>query len=419
MKKKITTILLTFAIAIAGINAPADKVNAETKEAKTTTSETPAETVAPTATPAPVIGDVRGDSDDTYEIYNGTGWEKLVSYGNGMYYDWSGGSFRKITVPRYDPSSGRNTSDTKWEKPAIGAYRGNNDPYDTEIYTENGWKKVEWKIGECWGNLRYTIYGWLSFNDERYDEAIEAQIEAAKAEKAKKPHDIRIDVRDKSREENTTMLKDGGTAEITKGFDAKLSFKATGDASPNWTSSNPEVVAITKTTQNKDKKTAVLTGKNYGTSVVTAEYNGSKISITIKVMKNEYKGSCSGIENHTYRQKNKGLSHKCKNFAEVKYNKKGNLVIKYTHKTYKWKNRKEKRKIVYKGKPQVIINDAKGKKVIDNHFGKFKMTVSPNKPNGKFTVTIPKKYLKKPLDLRNCSYSIFILGKYADNNVRK
>lgn len=406
MKKKITTILLTFAIAITGINTPADRVNAETSEARTTaesTSETPTETVAPTATPAPVIGDVRGNSDDTYEIYNGTGWEKLVP--NDGYYDWSGGSL-------YKGKDG-------WEKPTIGASRGNNWPYNAEIYTENGWQKKVWKIGDCVGNLRYTIYGWLSFNDERYDEAIEAQIEAAKAEKAKKPHDIRIDVRDKSREENTTMLKDGGTAEITKGFDTKLSFKATGDTAPNWTSSNPEVVAITKTTQNKDKKTAVLTGKNYGTSVVTAEYNGSKISITIKVMKNEYKGSCSGIENHTYRQKNKGLSHKCKNYAEVKYNKKGNLVIKYTHKTYKWKNRKEKRKIVYKGKPQIIINDAKGKKVIDNHFGKFKMTVSPNKPNGKFTVTIPKKYLKKPLDLRNCSYSIFILGKYADNNVRK
>lgn len=404
MKKKITTVLLTFAIAITGINTPADKVNAETKEAKTTTSET--ETVAPTATPAPVIGDVRGNSDDTYEIYNGTGWEKLVRYGDSIYYDWSGGSV-------YQYNGG-------WAEPPIGSGRNIGGGLDTmETYTENGWQKKVWKIGDCVGNMRYTIYGWLSFDDERYDEAIEAQIAAAKAEKAKKPHDIRIDVRDKSREENTTMLKDGGMAEITKGFDTKLSFKATGDTAPNWTSSNPEVVAITKTTQNKDKKTAVLTGKNYGTSVVTAEYNGSKISITIKVMKNEYKGSCNGIENHTYRQKNKGLSHKCKNYAEVKYNKKGNLVIKYTHKTYKWKNRKEKRKIVYKGKPQVIINDAKGKKVIDNHFGKFKMTVSPKKPNGKFTVTIPKKYLKKPLDLRNCSYSIFILGKYADNNVRK
>lgn len=419
MKKKITTILLTFAIAITGINTPADQVNAETKEAKTTaeaTSETPAETVAPTATPTPVIGDVRGDSDDTYEIYNGTGWEKLVSYGNGMYYDWSGGSFRKITVPRYDPSSGRNTSDTKWEKPAIGAYRGNNDPYDTEIYTENGWKKVEWKIGECWGNLRYTIYGWMSCNDERYAEAMEAEGAAAAAERAKKPHDIRIGIINESREEKTTMLEDGDTAEITKGFDTELSFKATGDASPNWTSSNPEAVAITKTTQNKDKKTAVLTGKNYGTSVVTAEYNGSKISITIKVMKNERRydektrdWGCSG--------KKKTMEYTADCSAVVSYDKKGNLVVKYTEKNFKWKKSKAKSKIVFKGLC-ITMSDEKGKTVFNNEVKNFRMTVHPKKKTASVTVKVKRKYLKKKKtqDLRKCS---FMTMKRVGKTVKK
>lgn len=47
MKKRITTILLTFAIAITGINAPANKANAET------TTETATETPTATPTPAP------------------------------------------------------------------------------------------------------------------------------------------------------------------------------------------------------------------------------------------------------------------------------------------------------------------------------------------------------------------------------
>lgn len=396
MKKRITTILLTFAIAITGINAPADKANAETTTE--TTVEAPSETTAPTATPAPVTGDIRGNYTDGYEIYNGTEWEKLVR--NGVYYDWSGGSLR----------NGANG----WGKPPVGAYRGNT-PDTYEKYTEEGWKKVEWKLGDMWHNeLIYTPTGWKPVNDESIREVNEAH----EAEEAKKPHDIRIGKIDYSGGEKTTRVDDGGTVEVTKDFSIEISFQAKGNASMNWTSSNPEVVTITNIGQNGDKKTAVLNGKNYGSSVITMECNGYKASITANVMKNEYKGTC-GAGTHEFYRKNKGLSHKYKGFAEVKYNKKGNLVIKYTHKTYKWKNRKEKGKIVYKGRSQVKIKDIKDKKVFSRYLGKFKITVSPKKPNATFTITIPKKYLKKTLDLRNCSYSVGITGKYCNYYVKK
>lgn len=382
MKKRITTILLTFAIAITGINAPADKANAETSEAKTSAEAT---TETPTATPAPVTGDIRGNYQDGYEIYNGTEWEKLVR--NGVYYDWSGGSL-------YNGANG-------WKKPTVGAYRGDNQPYDTEVYTENGWKKVEWKIGDCWGSLEYTIYGWLPLGDERLDDARKAQIAAGKAEEAKKPHDIRIGTFNRRNGEYTMRLEDGDTTEITKGFDTELSFKATGDASPNWTSSNPDVVTIAKTTQNKDKKTAVLTGKNYGTSVVTAEYNGYKISITVKVMKNEYKSNEEARGQGYYGKRR--MEYDAKSSMKISYNKKGNLVIKYTEKNFKRKNWKAKAKIVYKD--VYVIIRGEGKKIVDRNMKNFRLTVSPKKKTAGCTITIPKKYLKKKtVDLRKCSY---------------
>lgn len=404
MKKRITTILLTFAIAITGINAPADKANAETKEAKTTT-ETTAE--APTATPAPVTGDIRGNYTDGYEIYNGTEWEKLVR--NGIYYDWSGGSL-------YHGGNG-------WEKPGVGEYRG--DTPDTfEKYTEDGWKKVEWKLGDRWHNeLIYTPTGWKPVNDESIREANEAVEAKRKDEEAKKPRDIRINTRvNLISEENTTRLEDGDTTEITKGFDTEISFKATGDTSPNWTSSNPDAVTIAKTTQNKDRKTAVLTGKNYGTSVVTAEYNGYKMSITVKVMKNEYKrNEPDSTGGSTYvKKKERGLSHVREVFVTAKYNKKGNLVVTYTEKTSKWKNPKDKRKIVYKGKPYVSMKDENGKTVVKRYVGKFKMTLSPKKKTGKFTFTVPKKYLKKKsVDLRKCKFFVYAYGKYSKDKIAK
>lgn len=411
MKKRITTILLTFAIAITGINTPAEKVNAETKETKTTTenaTEAPSETTAPTATPTPVTGEVRGNSDDTYEIYNGTGWEKLVRYEDSIYYDWSGGSFRHIG--------------NEWLKPFVGVYRGNT-PDTREKYTENGWEKIVWKMWDTCGNLMLTPTGWRYQYDEdvrlEYNEAKRKEMEA---EAAKKPHDIRINTRiNLVSEENTTRLEDGDTTEITKGFDTEISFKATGDVSPNWTSSNTDAVTIAKTTQNKDKKTAVLTGKNYGTSVVTAEYNGYKISVTVRVMKNEYKSNTPDLTGGAryYKKKEKGLSHRSAVFITAKYNKKGNLVVTYTEKTSKWKNPKDKRKIVYKGKPHVDIEDENGKTVVKRNVGKFKMTLSPKKKTGKFTVTVPKKYLKKKsVDLRKCDFFV-VTGKYSKSKIVK
>lgn len=336
MKKRITTILLTFAIAITGINTPTEKVNAETSEAKTsaeTTAEAPSETTAPTQTSTP--------------------------------------------APTRTPA-----------------------------------------IGECRGDLTYTPYGWMSNNDERLNDILMA---AEAAEEAKKPHDIRIGKIDYSREEKTTRIDDGDTVEVTKDFSIEISFQAKGNASLNWTSSNQEAVTVTNIRQNGDKKTAVLNGKNYGSSVITMECNGYKASIMANVMKNEYKGTCFGLRTDTFSGKNKGLSHKGENFAEVKYNSKGNLVIKYTHKTHKWKNRKEKRKIVYKGRSHVTINEIKGKskRVLNRYCGKFKITVSPKKPNATFTITIPKKYLKKTLDLRYCSYGVGITGKYCKEYVKK
>lgn len=361
MKKKITTILLTFAIAITGINTPADKVNAETSKARTTqaTAEAPAETTAPTPTVAP--------------------------------------------TPTITPS--------------IGAYRNWGDPEKMEIYTENGWEKVEWKMWDTCGNLTLTPTGWkYSYDNEVIRERNEAKMKEMEAEEAKKPHDIRIGIINESREENTTMLEDGDTAEITKGFDTELSFKATGDASPNWTSSNPEAVAITKTTQNKDKKTAVLTGKNYGTSVVTAEYNGYKISITIKVMKNERRydektrdWGCSG--------KKKTMEYTADCSAVVSYDKKGNLVVKYTEKNFKWKKSKAKSKIVFKGLC-ITMSDEKGKTVFNNEVKNFRMTVHPKKKTASVTVKVKRKYLKKKKtqDLRKCS---FMTMKRVGKTVKK
>lgn len=419
MKKRITTILLTFAIAITGINTPADKANAETSEAKTTaesTSETPSETTVPTATKTPsatpipgcrigaVVYDVNGQKTINTE-------EGPKPYTDELYFSY-------WPLPTQMPTA----TPAPTRTPVIGEYRGNNQPYDTEIYTENGWKKVEWKIGDCWaGRLWYTSTGWKPDSPEVSKEINEARMAAEAAEAAKKPHDIRIGKIDYSREEKTTRVDDGGTVEVTKDFSIEISFQAKGNASLNWTSSNPEVVTVTNIRQNGDKKTAVLNGKNYGSSVITMECNGYKASITANVMKNEYKGTCFGLRTDTFSGKNKGLSHKGENFAEVKYNSKGNLVIKYTHKTHKWKNRKEKRKIVYKGRSHVTINEIKGKskRVLNRYCGKFKITVSPKKPNATFTITIPKKYLKKTLDLRYCSYGVGITGKYCKEYVKK
>lgn len=408
MKKRITTILLTFAIAITGINAPADKANAET------TAEAPSETTVPTsiktpsATPIPGWGiGATGVDENGQEIINTE--EGPKPYTDELYFSY-------WPLPTQMPTA----TPAPTRTPAIGAYRGDWDnPETMEKYTENGWEKIVWKMWDTCGNLMLTPTGWrYQYDDDVIDEYNKAALAAEAAEEAKKPHDIRIGKIDYSRGEKTTRVDDGGTVEVTKDFSIEISFQAKGNASMNWTSSNPEVVTITNIRQNGDKKTAVLNGKNYGSSVIIMECNGYKASITANVMKNEYKGTC-GAGTHEFYQKNKGLSHKYKGFAEVKYNKKGNLVIKYTHKTYKWKNRKEKGKIVYKGRSQVKINDIKDKKVFNRYLGKFKITVSPKKPNATFTITIPKKYLKKTLDLRNCSYGVGITGKYCKYYVKK
>lgn len=382
MKKRITTILLTFAIAITGINAPADKANAET------TTENATE--APTATPAPVTGDVRGNSDDTYEIYNGTGWEKLVRYGDSIYYNWSGGSLYK--------------NNGGWIKAPIGTTINMGDEPETmERYTENGWEKIVWKMWDTCGNLILTPTGWRNrYDEDVIDEYNKAALAAEAAEAAKKLHDIRINTMVNPQSEgNFTRLEDGDTTEITKGFDTEISFKATGDTSPNWTSSNPDAVTIAKTTQNKDRKTAILTGKNYGTSVVTAEYNGYKMSITVKVMKNEYKSNEEARGQGYYGKRR--MEYDAKSSMKVSYNKKGNLVIKYTEKNFKRKNWKAKAKIVYKD--VYVIIRGEGKKIVDRNMKNFRLTVSPKKKTAGCTITIPKKYLKKKtVDLRKCSY---------------
>lgn len=213
---------------------------------------------------------------------------------------------------------------------------------------------------------------------------------------------------------------DGETAKITKGFDSEISCYAYGEAVAKWTSSNPEVISIKRTRQDMDKKTAILTGKNYGKSVVTVECAGYKGSVVITVVKNEYKGKpIHTRESMWYYGKDKGMSHE-QEFGPitVKYNKKGKLVIKYTEKKCKWKNPKERAKIVYKGGIYVSIKDKHGKKVIDRTVGNFKMTWSPKKPNASLTFTVPKKYLKKKLvDLRKCTYWVCTNGGNANHKV--
>lgn len=320
MKRRITTVLLTFAIAITGINTPAGKVNAETKDVKTTsqtTAEAPAETVAPTATPAPT----------------------------------------PTVVPTPAPT----------RAPVIGERRGDLDlPETMEIYTENGWEKIVWKMWDTCGDLILTPTGW-------HEEVV--------------PDDISINTNADHVKGNTTDLDDGDTAEITKGFDTELSFKMKGDATPNWTSSNPEVVTIAKTKQNKDWKIAVLTGKNYGTSVVTAEYNGFKvISITIKVMKNEYR--------------EKYATQRAEASMVVSYNKKGNLVIKLKH---IFKDPKLKEQLSYKS-VNPFIRDEKNKKLILRKQKNFRLQVSLKKKISKRTIIVKKKDLKKKTqDLRKCN----------------
>lgn len=198
--------------------------------------------------------------------------------------------------------------------------------------------------------------------------------------------------------------------EITKGFKTKLRLFRTTEVD-NWTSSNPDVISIIKTEDSDYGSIVVVEAKKYGKSTLTAEHAGYTTKIILKSAKNQ--DACYSFPAYCYNRKNKKLFD-INQFASVKYDKKGNIVVKFGEEITKWTKlgKKELRKdpkrheVSNSIKMSIICN---GKKVVKNYEKSVKKTkfLTLKKPKYTYTVIIPKKYIKKKnMDLRKCHYDV-------------
>lgn len=342
MKEKITTILLTLAIAITGINTPAYKANAETKEAKTTAetaTEAPSETTVPTAIPASTM--------------------------------------KPAATVRPAPT-----------QPAIGTLATANGGI-TIIYTEDGWKTYS------------------------------TPAPSTTPEPTKKPEKPFIII--KGSDGCYNLDAKNKKTEITKGFKRDVWY--CGD---KLKSSNTKVVSVEEKGIDETepsylvRKKATLTAKKYGTVTLTTEYGGQKASMKVKVCKNVYKGKNDNefkTESKSLEARESRLPYRvlCK-FKDgpitVKYDKKGNLVVKYTIINHSFTKVGKRAKMECHFFNMQVNIEYKGKKVIDRKLEKKKdefVPISPKKPIASVTYTVPKKYLKtKKMDLRQCLFNISV-----------
>lgn len=79
----------------------------------------------------------------------------------------------------------------------------------------------------------------------------------------------------------------GSTFSITKGFTETIrlnSYKGT----VKWTTDNPKVITVKTKPISKKVQKCTVKGKKYGKATLTAEYNGQKTIMKIKVVKNQY-----------------------------------------------------------------------------------------------------------------------------------
>lgn len=349
MKKRLTIIFVTLALAITGITISADKAKAETASAHT---EAPTMTSAPMA--EPVIGQKRGDTPDTYEVYTENGWEKVV---------WKIGDV--------------------WLKDADGMMKET----PVLIYTPTGWKPYDEGVGEV--------------NRFLYPEPTDAPMEVEWVEVEREGSFLSCPVKD--------------VIEITKGFKSELRIDGDGITEVDWTSSNPDVISIIKTGNTDYGFSVVVEAKKYGKSTLTAKYAGYTTKIILKSAKNQY--VCYSRPQYWDAVGETILT--TNQFASVKYDKKGNIVVKFGQELTKWTKfgkkylRQNPKKCHASNsiKMSIICN---GKKVVKNYEKRVKKIkfCTLKKPKCTYTVIIPKKYIKKKnMDLRKCDYDVELFTK--------
>lgn len=135
----------------------------------------------------------------------------------------------------------------------------------------------------------------------------------------------------------TSSSVNGAALPVTKGCSEEvtlLGYNLKREKNPvNWAIGNTNIAEIATIKTNKKGKSsiAVIKGKKYGKTTLTAEYGGQKTTITIKIVKNEYsaKPRKSGILSPT----GKGYSTigKC-GMISMYFDKKGNIIYKYYQK---------------------------------------------------------------------------------------
>ncbi len=171
--------------------------------------------------------------------------------------------------------------------------------------------------------------------DVKPDEGSTAKPEEPE-EPTEKPH-CRMGIKVDRYRYKTSSSVNGAALPVTKGRSEEvtlLGYNLKREKNPvNWAIGNTNIAEITTIKTNKKGKSsiAVIKGKKYGKTTLTAEYGGQKTTITIKIVKNEYsaKPRKSGILSPT----GKGYSTigKC-GMISMYFDKKGNIIYKYYQK---------------------------------------------------------------------------------------
>ena len=205
------------------------------------------------------------------------------------------------------------------------------------------------------------------------------------------------------------------TIAITKGFETKIELPVYAREGIKWTSSNPDVISVKST---GDDGIATLKAKKYGKAVLTAEYSGQTTSITFKSSKNEWANKNRWQLVHD-NQSLKIMRWEAIGAVSAKYDKKGNIVVKYEERQ-KWTKygkkiakkynilwKRSTYHISWKKSPKVKVL-YRGKTIAKYHSKtrKNEKELTHADPVYKRTFTIPKKYIKKKnkIDLRKCTF---------------
>lgn len=207
---------------------------------------------------------------------------------------------------------------------------------------------------------------------------------------------------------------EGKTFEITKGFETKIGIYVPRGTEVNWTSSNPDVISITNEKNDEGPwlgSFITVKANKYGKSTLTAKYGEHTTNIVLKSAKN------NGDYHESYAvgvRKSGKFSYVFNLKASVKYDKKGNLVVKCGERATKWTKigKKENSKsYFYTGFITIKIQDKfEGENVVKYYKKNIRLKrLSAKSPKYTTKVVIPKKYVKKKnVDLRKCHYEISV-----------